>query len=189
MSIMPIHLYGSPVLKKKAEPIKDIDDGKVKIIMDMFETMKKANGIGLAANQVGLLDSIIVIDLSDIKEESDEELELTKDLKKPMIIINPKITNTWDEMIYEEGCLSVPEVRAEVQRPKFIKINYRDGNFNEQSLEVGGFLARVIQHEYDHLNGILFPERLGKIKLARFRGKINKIKGGYVEPAYPFALK
>lgn len=186
---MPIHLYGSPVLKKKAEPIKDIDDSRVKIIMDMFETMKRANGIGLAANQVGLTDAMIVIDLSDIKEESDEELELEKEHKKPLIIINPKIEDSWDESTFEEGCLSVPELRADITRPKFIKITYRDGNFNEQKLEVGGFLARVIQHEYDHLNGILFPERLSKIKLARLRGKIAKIKGGYVEPAYPYTLK
>jgi len=189
MSIMPIYLYGSPVLKKKAAPIKDVNNEKVKTIMDMLETMKQANGIGLAANQVGLTDAIIVIDLSPIKEESDEELGLTKELKKPFILINPKITDSWDEITFEEGCLSVPDLRAEVQRPEFIKMIYRDGNFNEQKLEIGGYLARVIQHEYDHLNGILFPERLGKIKLARLRSKINKIKSGNVEPDYPYILK
>lgn len=189
MSIMPIHLYGSPVLKKKAEPIKDLDDNKVSTIMSMFETMKRANGIGLAANQVGLTDALVVIDLSDIKEEMNEELGLDTNLKKPLIMINPKIIDSWDEISFEEGCLSVPDLRAEVSRPEVIKVTYRDGSFNEQKMEIGGFLARVIQHEYDHLNGILFPERLGKLKLTRLRNRINKIKNGEVEPDYPFALK
>jgi peptide deformylase len=186
---MPIHLYGSPVLKKKAVTIKDFDDNKATTILNMFETMKVANGIGLAANQVGLTDAMIVIDLTDIKEDAEEELGLTKELKKPLILLNPKITDSWDEITYEEGCLSVPDLRAEISRPEFIKITYRDGNFDEQILEVGGFLGRVIQHEFDHLNGILFPERLGKIKLARMRNRINKIKSGDVEPDYPFTLK
>ena len=189
MSIMPIYLYGSPVLKKKAVHIKDLDDKKVKNIMDMFETMKGANGIGLAANQVGLTDAMIVIDLSDIKEENDEELGLFKDYKKPTILINPKIVDSWDEITYEEGCLSVPDLRADISRPEVIKITFRDGSFNERTLEVGGFFARVIQHEYDHLNGILFPERLGKLKLVRLKKRINSIKNGEVEPDYPFILK
>jgi peptide deformylase len=189
MSVLPIHLYGSPALKKKAVQIKELDDNKATTILNMFETMKGANGIGLAANQCGLTDAMIVIDLSDIKEDADEELGLTKELKKPLILINPKIMDSWDEITFEEGCLSVPDLRAEISRPEFIKISYRNGNFNEQVLEVGGFLARVIQHEYDHLNGILFPERLGKIRLARLRNRINKIKSGDVEPDYPFTLK
>jgi peptide deformylase len=189
MSIMPIYLYGSPVLKKKAAPIKEMDDNKVRTIMDMFETMKGANGIGLAANQVGITDAMIVIDLSEVKDDLDEELGLLKAYKKPIILINPKIVDSWDEIDYEEGCLSVPDLRAEVSRPETIKITFRDGNFNEQILEVDGYFARVIQHEYDHLNGILFPERLGKLKLTRLKRRINSIKNGEVEPDYPFILK
>jgi peptide deformylase len=185
MSVMPIYLYGNQVLKKKAIPVKEINDEKVHIIMDMLETMKQANGMGLAANQVGLSDAIIVIDLTDVDEEKDEPLGIIKEHKKPLIFINPKITDSWGEWSIEEGCLSIPDLRIEVVRPEFIKLTYRDGNFDEQHLEVGGLLSRVIQHEYDHLNGILFPERIDKQKLVEFKQQIKDIKRGEVGTNYP----
>ena len=189
MSIMPIYLYGNQILKKKVQPVKEIDDNKVKIIMDMLETMKQANGMGLAANQVGLTDAIIVIDLTEVDDKNDEPLAIAKEHKEnPFIFVNPKITDLWGERSMEEGCLSIPDLRAEVVRPEFLKMTYRDGNFNEQNLEVGGLLARVIQHEYDHLNGILFPERINKSELVALRKQINSIKRGEVEADYPVII-
>jgi peptide deformylase len=186
---MPIYLYGNQVLKKKTQPVKEIDNSKVKIIMDMLETMKQANGMGLAANQVGLADAIIVIDLTGVDEKNDEPLAIEKQHKeKPFIFINPKIVDSWGERSMEEGCLSIPDLRAEVVRPEFVKLNYRDGNFEEKTLEVGGLLSRVIQHEYDHLNGILFPERLNKLTLVKLKKQIKSIKRGEVEADYPIIV-
>jgi len=194
MSVMPIYLYGNQILKKKAKLVKEINDEKVKIIMDMLETMKVANGMGLAANQVGLTDAIIVIDLTGVDEKNDESLAIEKEHKeKPFIFINLKIIDSWEERSMDEGCLSLPDLRAEIVRPEFIKVNYRDGNFEEQNLEVGGLLARVIQHEYDHLNGILFHERINKLKfdkteLVKLKKQINSIKRGEIEADYPIIV-
>lgn len=189
MSIMPIYIYGHQVLKKKTKPVKEIDTEKIRIIMDMLETMTHANGMGLAANQVGINDAIMVIDLTGIDDKNDEPFAIAKEHKEqPIIFINPKIIDSWDERTMEEGCLSIPDLRIDVVRPEFIKINYRDGNFEEQNLEVGGLLSRVIQHEYDHLNGILFPERVDKQHLAKFKKEIKSIKHGEVETDYPVII-
>jgi peptide deformylase len=137
--------------------------------------MKKAYGIGLAANQVGENKSLFIVDISEI-----EGFEETK----PMVFINPEIIEFSDEKtIYEEGCLSIPDVRSEVGRPVKIKIKYLDTKMNEQTLEADDLLARVIQHEYDHLKGVLFIDKIGD-EAKRFKKMLDKIKKRKVNVDY-----
>lgn len=147
------------------------------LIKDMFETMRNASGIGIAANQVGSDKSIFVIDLSMVEgyEKS-----------KPQVFINPKIVYKSSEtVIYEEGCLSVPMLKADVERPEFIKIIYNDANFKEQTLEADDFLARVIQHEFDHLKGILFTDKVDEPTKKRIKEELLKIKHRNIKIDYP----
>jgi peptide deformylase len=190
MAVLPIYIYGSEILKKKTKPVKEIDDSKVKLLIDMFETLKNSSGFGLAANQVGLPLSLAVLDLSSLSDdEKDEDYIVPAELKKPLILFNPEIIKSWDEATFEEGCLSIPELRAEVVRPDSIKVKYRDGEFNEKVLEIGGILSRVMQHEIDHLNGKLYVEHLGKVKFSLLRKRLKKIQNGEVKLKYPMIFK
>ncbi len=152
MSLMPITVYGDSILREVAKPIKAIDDELIKNIQDMFETMRNANGIGLAANQVGLNKKMFIVDLQSLEEYNDF---------KPLVIINPEIIGYSDELIImEEGCLSLPDLRAEVERSEIIKLKYLDTDEEVQELEADSWLARVILHEYDHLIGRMIPDRV-----------------------------
>lgn len=176
MSVLPIYLYGTDVLRKKAKPVAQVTDDLVTLVMDMFETMHAANGIGLAANQVGRLERVIVVDISDLEE--------TKHIK-PLTLINPVILSQNGKWRMEEGCLSIPELRGEVERAETIRVRFRDTNFAEQEIEAGGLLARVILHELDHLNGVLFIDHVSKEKKKELKEGLNKIKKGEVEVPYP----
>lgn len=176
MSILPIFLDGTEPLRKKAKPVTKIDDTTLEFIMDMFETMHSADGIGLAANQVGVLKRIIVIDISCVEE--------FKDIK-PFALINPEVIYEEGKCTMEEGCLSVPDVRAEVERPKIIRIRYKDTNFEDVEIEATDLLARVILHEYDHLNGVLFIDYIPKSKRKEFVEQLEKIQNGDIDTKYP----
>jgi len=177
MALLPITLIGDKILKRKANVVKDVDVKTVELIRDMFETMRNANGIGLAANQVGADKAIIVIDISVIEGHEDA---------KPMVIINPKITYRSDKKVFiEEGCLSIPDIRAEVERPEAITIVYHDTDLKEITLDAKDILARVIQHEYDHLQGILFTDLISDEMKKKFKKDLNKIKQRKVEFQYP----
>ncbi len=176
MAVLPIYLDGTEPLRKKAKPISKIDDSTLQFIMDMFETMHKADGIGLAANQVGVLKRIIVVDISCLEDYKDV---------KPFALINPEVVSEEGKCVMEEGCLSVPEVRGEVERPKRIVVNYKDTNFKEQQIVAEDLLARVILHELDHLNGVLFIDYLPKSKKLEFKEAIEKIQNGDVTTKYP----
>jgi len=192
MSIIPIYLFGTEVLKKKAKPVEKLDDSTIKLVYDMFETMHKANGIGLAANQVGDLRRVITIDISDITEPNAEgEMEdpvhpTSPGLPRTLTIINPEIVNqesaSWP---MEEGCLSIPGIHGIVERAEKIRIRFRDGEFKLQELSIDGLLARVMLHEYDHLNGILFVDRMNKAKRSMLLPKLRKIRKGEVDLDYP----
>jgi len=191
MSILPIYLFGTEVLKKKAQPINGIDTSTVKLIYDMFETMKKANGIGLAATQVGDLRRIITIDISDVEELNAEgETEDTQHptspgLPRTLAMINPEILSvegTWSTM---EGCLSIPDIHGEVERAEKIHVRYHDADFHEQEIHADGLLARVMLHEIDHLDGVLFVDRMGKTKRSLLLPKLRRIRKGEIEPSYP----
>lgn len=166
------------MLRRKAKPVKSIDNSFIALVYDMFDTMRNADGIGLAANQVGILHRIITIDISETEEGKGT---------KPLVLINPDILNEEGERVMEEGCLSVPEIRDEVARAESIRLRFRDINFHEHEIEAQGLLARVILHEIDHLDGILFTDHLNAAKRRLIKGKILKIKKGETETAYPVA--
>ena len=176
MAVLPIYTDGSPPLRKKAHPVTELTNEILKLIMDMFETMRQANGIGLAANQVGILKRVIVIDVSEI-----EGLESIK----PFALINPEIMKGKDTLVMEEGCLSVPHIRDEVERAEKIIVRYKDTSFEDQVLEAGGVLARVILHETDHLDGILFIDYLSPARRKEHEESLKKIRGGDLEVDYP----
>ena len=143
-----------PLLRKVSEPVTSVNTEVKNLLDDMLETMYAAPGIGLAAVQVGVLKRIIVIDLSKDGEKKD-----------PLFIINPEITYKSDELIsYEEGCLSIPNQFAEVKRPSSCKVNYLDYDGKKREINADGLLATCIQHEVDHLNGVLFIDHLSKLK-------------------------
>ena len=177
MAVLPIYVYDQAVLKKKARPVQKVDEDLVKFIEDMFETMHKANGVGLAANQVGSLQRVVVIDVSGY-----EGMENVK----PLVLLNARIVGEGEEEVtMEEGCLSLPELRDEVERPEKVTVEYQDLDLQKQVIEAEGILARVLQHEIDHLNGVLFIDRLGTVKRKLLRGRLNKILKGEVEANYP----
>lgn len=178
MAILPIYTLGQSVLRKKARPVKSVDEHLRRLAGDMLETMHHANGVGLAANQVGVLQRIIVVDIAGT--EGVDHFE-------PLVLINPEILAQEGKVAMEEGCLSLPELRDEVVRPDRIRVGYRDLQFNPQTIEVQGMLSRVIQHELDHLNGVLFIDHLGPVRRRMLRGRLNKIQNGDVEVSYEVA--
>lgn len=189
MSVLPIYLYGSEILRKKAKPVQALDDSLIKLIYDMAHTMRKANGIGLAATQVGDLRRMLVMDQSAIERGDDDEgkerPERPPEESKIMVVINPEIIEEEGKFPMEEGCLSLPDLRAEVTRAEKIKVRFRDANFEEVEVEADGLLARVLLHEIDHLNGVMFVDHLSAARRALLRNDLKKIKNGEVDTIYP----
>ncbi len=179
MSQLPIYLYGTDVLKKKAKKVTEVTNADIALIKNMFETMHEANGIGLAANQIGELKQILVMDISD--------MEAGKGIK-PLVVINPEVIEEEGEWEFEEGCLSIPDVRDKVVRAETIRVKYNDINMNDVELEADGLLARVLLHEIDHLNGVLFVERLNATKRTLLKSKLRKIQKGDVETSYEVVI-
>lgn len=184
MSVLPIVTYDDEVLRKKAKPVKENSKQIQTLIDDMFETMYNSDGVGLAAPQVGELQRIFVADADPMAEEED------KPTYGPTVMINPEITFQGDEEVeMDEGCLSIPGVNAAVTRPKRITVNYLDRDFEEQKLEAEGWWARVIQHETDHLDGILFLDHLSFFKRKLLSSKLKEIAKGEAEISYPVVSK
>ncbi|WP_339711028.1 peptide deformylase [Cyclobacterium amurskyense] len=176
--IYPIVAYGHQVLKKEAEEIHEGEDVSG-LISDMFETMGKANGVGLAAPQINKGIRLFVLDSNLMLDEEDDEKGIRK------AFINPIILDEYgDKYTFEEGCLSIPEVRAEITRPEKLTIEYFDENWNLKEEEFSGMTARVIQHEYDHLEGILFVDYLKGLKRRMVKGKLVDISKGKVSTDY-----
>ncbi len=167
--IVPIILYGSSILRKHSFEVTG-DDNPIKLAEDLFDTLKKAAGIGLAAPQAGILKRAFVIDTSPFSE--DDNLVP----KYEQAFINPEIIGlSANKTYYEEGCLSIPGIFEEVYRPKKISVRYFDINFNLIKEELDGLKARIFQHEYDHLEGILFIDKLSPLKRKMLAGRLNKI--------------
>lgn len=185
--ILPIRAFGDPVLKKMAQDIEPGHAGLEQLIADMFETMYAANGVGLAAPQVGHSLRLFVVDASPFAEENEdgtppEEPEL-KDFKK--VFINPYIVEEeGEEWPFEEGCLSIPNIREEVYRQPKIVLQYQDENFVEKEETFEGFAARVIQHEHDHLDGILFTDLLEPLRKRLIQGRLRDISKGRTDVKY-----
>ncbi len=167
MAILPITVYGDKVLRQKTNPIEQIDDEIIGLVRNMFETMHNAYGIGLAANQVAITKSIFIVDLSVM----DEYKHI-----KPITFINPVILDVSEETdVMEEGCLSLPNLREDVERPAIVKLKYLDTDENEQIIEADDLLARVILHEYDHLMGKMIPDRVTPKVRKKMQKKLHNI--------------
>lgn len=175
--------YGDPILRKRGEDI-DKDFPQVQELIDsMFETMYNASGVGLAAPQVGKSVRLFVIDTSGFVDEDEEDEEGLRGFKK--VFINPEILlEEGEEWPFNEGCLSIPEVREDIIREEKIKIRYLDRYFEEHTEEFEGLKARVIQHEYDHIEGILFTDHLSPLRKRIIKGRLGNISKGKVSVSY-----
>lgn len=165
MAVLEIRKYPDEILKNKASEIKDIDSNVQKLIDDMIETMYKSNGIGLAAPQVGVLKRLIIVNISPPEEK-----------KSLIVMINPQIVSTEGEVLSEEGCLSLPGFITRLKRREKVFVKGIDRKGKEIQMETNGLLSRVIQHEIDHLEGILLIDRISPLKRELFRKKYQKIK-------------
>jgi peptide deformylase len=184
--ILPIVAYGDPVLRKVGEPINadypKLDD----LISNMWETMYKANGVGLAAPQIGLPIRVFLVDTSPFADDDELDAEEQRELEGfKKVFINAQIREeVGEEWAFNEGCLSIPDIREDVKRKETITITYFDENFNEKTETYGGLLARVIQHEYDHIEGILFTDKLSPLKRRLLKGKLSNISKGKIKIDY-----
>lgn len=179
--ILPVYVYGMSVLRKVAQEIPEDFEDLDQLIADLFETMRASDGIGLAAPQLGKSLRIFVVDTSPVSEDKGEP-EL-KDFKK--VFINPYILDEWgDRWSFEEGCLSVPNLREEVSRPSNIRIEYYDENWKLHEEEYKGIRARVLQHEYDHLDGKIFVDKINPIRRKLLSARLNAISRGKVDSDY-----
>ncbi|HTA27921.1 MAG TPA: peptide deformylase [Bacteroidia bacterium] len=189
--ILPIVAFGDPVLKKKAVDITKDYPGLSTLIANMFETMQNAKGVGLAAPQIGLSIRLFIIDASpyvineddDEEEEEEEDTENLKNFRK--IFINAQILEQdGTEWKFNEGCLSIPTIREDVERKPNLKIRYVDENFVQHEEEYSGVRARIIQHEYDHIDGILFTDRINPLRKRLLKRKLNDISKGAIDVKY-----
>jgi len=160
----PIVIYGDPVLREKAEPVKEIDRDIKELVTDMIVTLQEANGLGLAAPQVGVSKRIFIADLS--------ALDLTESMR---VFINPEILESTGEVVLEEGCLSFPGIYQKISRPEKVKIRAADIDGNLFEMEATGMMARAILHEFDHLEGKLFIDYLSSISRTLIKGKLKKL--------------
>ncbi len=176
MTIRKLHLLGSPVLRQHAAPVAVVDDAVRELVDDLFETMRAAKGVGLAANQVGIARRVAVVDVGD-------------DDPPPLVLINPSIVATGDAReTAEEGCLSIPDVYGDVERGLAITLEALDREGRPYRIDVSGFKARAVQHEVDHLDGVLFLDHLSAVKrgllLAKWK-KARKGQSGYLKEVTP----
>lgn len=184
--ILPVVAYGDPVLRKVGKEITKDYPNLGELIDNMWETMYQAHGVGIAAPQIGLPIRLFVIDASPFAEDEDlteEEQEILKDFKR--IFINAKVVEeTGDEWAFNEGCLSIPDVREDVFRTETVTIEYFDENWNKKTETLSGLAARIVQHEYDHIEGILFTDKLSALKKRLIKGKLANISKGKINVDY-----
>ena len=184
--ILPIIAYGNPVLKKKCQEIPKDYKRLNELISNMWETMYASSGVGLAAPQIGLSIRIFIVDTSPFSDDTKlgiNERNKLSDFKK--VFINPELIAVSNKFnTFNEGCLSIPDVREDVVRENEILIKYYDENFNKHELELNGLRARVVQHEFDHIEGILFTDKLSAFKKKLIKSKLNNISKGNIKPDY-----
>lgn len=179
--ILPIVQYGDPILRKRCREVKEVDDELRTLVDDMIETMHDAHGVGLAAPQVGVDLRLAVADVSHDPESvsllrvNGEEADLEELM--PLVFLNPDFELSGEKEPMEEGCLSIYDIRANVRRPSVVKGRFGLLDGTEIELETDGLLARVIQHETDHLNGVLFVDRISTAAKVSLRGKLKRLRG------------
>lgn len=185
MSILPIVTYDAPVLRKTALAISGDSEALQTLIDNMFETMYNANGVGLAAPQIGESLRLFVVDADVMIEDGS-----TEEKYGPLTFINPEIHEKKGATVeYEEGCLSLPGLSDVVKRPDIITISFMNRAFEPQEMTIGGMLSRVIQHEFDHLEGVLFFDHLGSFRKRLLKSRLSDINAGTVDALYPLAPK
>ena len=185
MAVLPIRLYGDPVLRQQTVSVESAGTELQRLIADMMETMHNAAGIGLAAPQVGRPERLFVVDISPLMDDLPEDLRDSLP-EQPMVLINPEITaEAEEEEEVEEGCLSIPNVRESVIRPESVEIRYQDITMQEHVCTFGGILARVVQHEHDHLEGTLFTDHISAFRRSLLKRKLAEISRGNVQAEYP----
>lgn len=178
--ILPVFVYGSPVLRKVAVDIPEDHPDLDGLTDNLFETMYRSEGVGLAAPQIGISLRIFVVDASPLEEDD----PLLKDFRK--VFINPRILSCEGEMVsYNEGCLSIPDIREDVERESAVRIRYCDSDFKYREEYYEGIAARIIQHEYDHLEGRLFTDLLPPLKKRLLKRKLLSISKGKIDVKYP----
>lgn len=187
--ILPIVGYGNPVLKKVAEAVSPGYSGLDALIRDMWDTMYNGRGVGLAAPQVGKNIRIFIMDSEQLVKENeemdsdDEKYKITSGIKQ--VFINPTILNeSGTPWIYEEGCLSIPDIRVKISRKEYVEIQYYNEHFELRTGRYDGMNARIIQHEYDHLEGILITDKVTPLKKSLLKGKLENIRKGKVDVKY-----
>ena len=183
--ILPIVAYGDPVLRKVADEINKEYPNVKDLLSNMWDTMYNASGVGLAAPQIGLPIRLFIVDTTPFSNDE----ELSADEQKQLdgfkqVFINAKIEETGEEWSFNEGCLSIPDVREDVSRKDTIHITYLDADFKQHSKTFDGLLARVIQHEYDHIEGILFTDKLSTLKKRMLKGRLTNISKGKISVDY-----
>jgi peptide deformylase len=181
--ILPIIAYGDPVLKKKAVDITKDYPGLSVLIANMFDTMNNAKGVGIAAPQVGVSIRLFIVDASLYVDEDEEDKEDLRSFKR--VFINAQILEQdGQEWKFNEGCLSIPTIREDVERQPELKIRYLDENFVKHEETFNGIKARIIQHEYDHIDGILFTDRINPLRKRLLQRKLSDISKGIVDVTY-----
>ncbi|MGY5352553.1 peptide deformylase [Wenyingzhuangia sp. IMCC45533] len=184
--ILPVVAYGDPVLRKVAKEVDRDYPDLSKLIANMWETMENANGLGIAAPQIGKSLRLFVIDATPFAEDEDitpEEKETLLSFRK--VFINAKIeSEEGDEWAFEEGCLSIPEIKEDVWRNEIIHVTYQDENFETHKATYTGLAARVFQHEYDHIEGVLFTDKLSSLKKRLIKKKLENIAKGKIGADY-----
>lgn len=183
--VLPVYIYGTPVLREEVEDIDSDYPELQKLIKDMFETMYHTEGIGLAAPQIGKSIAVIVIDASVLAEDFPECAD------SKMVLINPTLEVIEDEPMVSrpEGCLSLPGLNENVKRYEHVRLNWLDENFVEHEQEFRGFIARVIQHEFDHLEGTVFTDHIAPIRKQMIRNKLHNMERGKVKCSYRVVTK
>jgi len=166
MARLPVRLYGDPVLRRKAREIEELDEDLQKLAEDMVETMLDADGVGLAANQVGDLRRVIVVNITDKDNEGDESTE---------VLINPEVVRREGSMRLVEGCLSLPEINEEVERNESVNVEYTTLEGDRTEVEASGLHSAVLQHEIDHLDGILIIDRISPVRRMLLKGALKQM--------------
>lgn len=181
--IYPIVAYGDSVLRKKCAEIPEDYAGLQELIDGMFETMYNASGVGLAAPQVGRPIRLFIVDTTGFTEPGEPDAEGLKDFKR--VFINAQVEQqSEDGFLFNEGCLSIPDVRGDVDRPEEVTLRYRDRDWKEHVETFTGMKARVIQHEYDHIEGVLFTDHLSPLRKSMLKKKLNTISSGKIKVGY-----
>ncbi len=184
--VLPVYLYGQPVLREETVEVTPDSEELPQLIEDLIDTLHEASGIGLAAPQIGRRERVFVVDLTALKDDL-EEAHLTVP-PQPMVFINPEVVWESPETAeYEEGCLSIPELRENVVRPASVRMQFLDQGFTPQEMQFDEFMARVVQHEFDHLEGVLFIDRLSPLKRRLLKRRLREVARGEVETEYPVA--